>query len=282
MVRILGIAAGALFTLILLYSFVRGAANYIAEPPVETVEHKFHKHPKKVDFAHNGGFGKFDRGQLQRGLKVYQEVCAACHSMNLVAFRNFEDLGYSPGQVKTLAKNWLTETPSIDPDTGEATSRPSLPSDRVPSPYLNDVQARAANNNALPPDLSLITKARHDGTNYLYSLLVGYTDPPKDLPKENRPGAGLYYNAYFPNLNIAMPPPLSGEGQVTYDDGTKATVDQMAKDVSAFLAWTAEPKMEARKSAGWAVLGFLIIFTILAYLSYQNIWADIKAQKKKD
>lgn len=282
MVRLLGIAAGALFTIILLYSFVRGAIAYIEEPPVETVEHKFHKHPEKVDFAQDGLLGKFDRAQLQRGLKVYQEVCAACHSMELIAFRNFEDLGYTEGQVKTLAKTWLAETPSIDPNTGEVTSRPSLPSDQIPSPYLNDVQARAANNNALPPDLSLITKARHDGTNYLYSLLIGYTDPPADLPEENRPGTGLYYNPYFANLNIAMPPPLSGEGQVTYDDGTKATVDQMAKDVSAFLTWTAEPKLESRKQGGIAVILFLLIFTVLAYLSYQNIWADIKAQKKKD
>jgi len=282
MVRLLAMLTGLFFTGVLIYSFIAGAAAYIKEPPVETVEHQFHKHPIKVDFAQDGVLGKFDRAQLQRGLKVYQEVCAACHSMNLVAFRNFEDLGYSPGQVKTLAKTWITETPSINPDTGEVTSRPSLPSDRIPSPYLNDVQARAANNNALPPDLSLITKARHDGTNYLYSLLVGYSDPPADLPEANRPGTGLYYNAYFPNLNIAMPPPLSGEGQVTYDDGTKATVDQMAKDVSAFLAWTAEPKLEARKSSGLAVIGFLLIFTLLAYLSYQNIWADIKEQKKKD
>ncbi len=282
MIRLFGIGAGALLTIILLYSFVRGAIAYIEEPPVQSVEYQFHKHPEKVEFAQDGLLGKFDRAQLQRGLKVYQEVCAACHSMDLVAFRNFEDLGYTPGQVKTLAKTWLTETPSIDPETGEATSRPSLPSDQIPSPYLNDVQARAANNNALPPDLSLITKARHDGTNYLYSLLIGYSDPPADLPEENRPGTGLYYNAYFPNLNIAMPPPLTGEGQVTYDDGTKATVDQMAKDVSAFLTWTAEPKLEARKQGGIAVIIFLLIFTVLAYLSYQNIWADIKAQKKKD
>ena len=280
MIRILGIGAGALFTLILLYSFVRGAVNYIAEPPVETVEYKFHKHPEKVDFAHNGAFGKFDRAQLQRGLKVYQEVCAACHSMNLVAFRNFQDLGYNEDQIKTLAKSWATETPSIDPETGEASSRPSLPSDRIPSPAPNDIAARAANNGALPPDLSLITKARHDGTNYVYSLLTGYTDVPKDLPKENRPGDGLYYNAYFPNLNLAMAPPLS-DGITEYDDGTEATVDQMARDVSAFLTWTAEPKLESRKQGGLAVLGFLLVFTVLAYLSYQNIWADLKAQKKK-
>lgn len=282
MIRLFGIVAGVGFVIILLYSFTLGAINFIKEPPVKAVEYSFHKHPEKPGFAHEGPLGKFDRGQLQRGLKVYQEVCAACHSMNLVAFRNFEDLGYSEGQVKTIAKNWATETPSINPETGEASSRPSLASDQIPSPYLNDVQARAANNNALPPDLSLMTKARHDGTNYVYSLLTGYTDAPSDLPEESRPGTGLYYNAYFANLNIAMAPPLNSEGQVTYDDGTKATVDQMAKDVSAFLTWTAEPKMEVRKSTGIGVIGFLIVFTFLAYLSYQNIWTDLKAQKRKD
>lgn len=280
MIRILGILTGAAFTLILLYSFTLGAINYIKEPPVKAVEYQFVKHPKKPGFSHEGPFGTFDRGQLQRGLKVYQEVCAACHSMNLVAFRNFEDLGFTEGQVKTLAKTWATETPSINPDTGEASSRPSLPSDQIPSPYLNNVQARAANNNALPPDLSLMTKARHDGTNYVYSLLTGYSEPPADLPEENRPSTGLYYNAYFANLNIAMAPPLV-DGQVSYDDGTNNSLDQMAKDVSAFLAWTAEPKMEVRKKTGWAVILFLLFFTTLAYFSYQNIWADLKSEKKK-
>lgn len=215
----------------------------------------------------------WDLAQLQRGMQVYKEVCSACHSLNLVAFRNIQDLGYTEGQVKTFAKGF--QVPSINPDTGEPATRDGLPSDYFPAPYANDVAARAANNNALPPDLSLITKAREGGKDYVYSLLTGYQNPPANLPKELRPGTGLHYNPYFPNLNLAMAKPLS-DGQVTYADGTKATVDQMAKDVTAFLVWTAEPKLVKRVQVGWAVIGFLLIFTVLTYLSYRNIWADKK------
>jgi ubiquinol-cytochrome c reductase cytochrome c1 subunit len=232
-----------------------------------------------VSFASDGPLGKFDRAQLQRGLKVYAEVCSACHSLNQVAFRDFAALGYNEGEVKAIAKGWKTETPSIDPNTGEAASRPSIPADKIPSPFPNEVAARAANNNALPPDLSLMTKARHNGPAYVYSLLTGYQNQPaellKDFPDAKTP-AGLHYNPYFANLNIAMAPPLTGDGQVTFDDGTKSTVPQMAKDVSAFLTWTAEPKMENRKTAGWAALIFLMIFTALTFMSYKAIWAGKK------
>lgn len=255
----------------------------ITEPAQETLEHQFAQHPKEVKFAHDGVFGKYDNQQLQRGFKVYKEVCAACHSMNQIAFRNFEEIGYSEEQVKALAKDWPTPVPSINPDTGEAATRPGLPTDKIPSPYPNETAARAANNNALPPDLSLITKARHNGPAYVYSLLTGYTDPAtyknedgKPLPKEAMPPAGLHFNPYFPNLNIAMAEPLASDGQVTYDDGTKSTKSQMAKDVAAFLTWTAEPKMNQRKTAGWAALVFLFIFTGLAWMSYKQIWADKK------
>jgi ubiquinol-cytochrome c reductase cytochrome c1 subunit len=255
----------------------------ITEPAKPTVEHEFHLKPKKVSFAHDGPFGKFDNQQLQRGFKVYKEVCAACHSMNLIAFRNFEEIGYSEDQVKALAKDWPTPVPSINPDTGEAATRPGLPTDKIPSPYPNETAARAANNNALPPDLSLITKARANGPAYVYSLLTGYTDAAtyknedgKSLPKEAIPGPGLNFNPYFANLNIAMAEPLAIDDQVTYDDGTKATKSQMAKDVAAFLTWTAEPKMNQRKQAGWAALIFLIIFTGLAWMSYKQVWADKK------
>lgn len=249
-----------------------GVTTYemITEPAVETVEHKFHKHPKEVSFKHDGAFGKFDTAQLQRGYKVYKEVCAACHSLNQVAFRNLSDLGYDEGQVKAEAK--AAQVPSINPDTGEAATRPGLPTDKLPSPYANETAARAANNNALPPDLSLITKARHNGPAYVYSLLTGYENVPAALPKENRPGQGLHYNPYFANLNIAMAKPLN-DGQVTFDDGAKNDVKSMAKDVAAFLTWTAEPKLTQRKSVGWAALLFLIIFTSLTYLSYRQIWA---------
>jgi len=276
MVRLIAGLVGLFFSGMLLISLVTGAYTAVTEPVPPTVESQFVKHPKKVSFAHDGPFGAYDKAQLQRGLKVYAEVCAACHSLKLVAFRNFEEIGYSEDEVKAIAKGWKTEVPTINPETGEPATRPGLPADKIPSPFANETAARAANNNALPPDLSLMTKARHNGPAYVYSLLTGYSAVPASLPKENRPGTGLHYNPYFANLNIAMAAPITGDDQVTYDDGTKATKDQMAKDVAAFLTWTAEPKMEARKTAGWAALIFLIIFTGLCYLSYRTIWADKK------
>ena len=281
MVRIFGVLVGLFFAGMLLYSLARGAANYIAEPPEKPVEYAFHQAPKTVSFTSDGPFGKFDRQQLQRGFKVYQEVCAACHGIRLVAFRNLAELGYNEDEVKAIAANWPIETPDVDPDTGELSSRPSLSSDSFPKPFANDVAAAAANNNAIPPDLSLITKARVGGAPYIYSLLTGYQEPPADLPDSAKPGPGLHFNPYFANLNLAMAPPLASDGLVTYDDETPATIDQMAKDVSAFLIWTAEPNLEERHETGWAVLAFLLIATILVYLSYRTIWADVKAEAKK-
>lgn len=281
MVRIFGILIGLFFSGWLLVSFVMGAIEYTTNPPEKAVEYQFHEDPKQVSFTSDGPLGKFDRQQLQRGFQVYQEVCAACHSLRLVAFRNLADLGYNEDEVKAIAANWPIQTPDVDPDTGEMSSRPSLPADKFPKPFANDVAAAAANNNAIPPDLSLITKARTGGAPYLYSLLTGYQDPPADLPESARPGAGLHYNPYFANLNLAMASPLVADDQVSYSDGTSATIDQMAKDVTAFLIWTAEPKLENRKQTGWAVLGFLLIATLLGYLSFRSIWADVKAEKKK-
>lgn len=279
MVRPIAILAGLGFVFVLLFSLVTGAVAFISEPPAKTVEHEFHLHPKEVSFASDGPLGKFDRQQLQRGFQVYKEVCAACHSLHQVAFRDLKDLGFTDPEVKAIAKNWATEVPSVNPETGEPATRKGTPADKIPAPYANEVAARAANNNALPPDLSLMAKARHDGGAYIYSLLTGYQDQPAELLKhfpDAKTPASLHYNPYFANLNIAMPPPLAADGQVTYADGTKSSVDQMAKDVAAFLVWTAEPKLEKRHSTGIAVLGFLLIATILAYLSYRNIWAGIK------
>ncbi len=276
MVRLIGALVGLGFILVLVVSLFTGAVGFIKEPPVESVEHKFHLKPKEVHFASDGPFGHFDRQQLQRGFQVYKEVCAACHGLNLVAFRNLQDLGYSEAEVKAIANQWQIEVPDINPETGEPATRKAIPADQFPNPYPNEVAARAANNNAMPPDLSLITKARHDGPAYVYSLLTGYQQPPANLPKEARPGQGLHYNPYFPNLNLAMPPPITADGQVTYADGTPATRDQMAKDVSAFLTWTAEPFLENRHRTGLAVLLFLLIATVLAYLSYKQIWATAK------
>ena len=279
MIRIGAFLVGLFFSGWLLVSFGVGAAAYISEPPQPTAEHEFHLHPKKLSLSSDGPMGKFDRQQLQRGFQVYKEVCSACHSMRLVAFRNLTELGYTEDEVKAIAANWPTQTPSIDPATGEPTTRPSIASDYIPSPHANETAARAANNNALPPDLSLITKARHGGAAYVYSLLTGYQEPPAELAKkfpDSMPGPGLNYNPYFANLNIAMANPLGSDGIVTYSDGTNATREQMAKDVAAFLVWTAEPTLEKRHQTGWAVLIFLIIATGLGYMAYRNVWAGVK------
>jgi ubiquinol-cytochrome c reductase cytochrome c1 subunit len=272
MVRFLGILVGLGFVFVAAWSLLWGVIAVSKDGFPHDELHAFHSEPRDVAFSFDGPFGKYDRGQLQRGFQVYKEVCASCHGLSYVAFRDLHDLGYEEPEVKAIADQWATQVPSIDPKTGEASTRKALPADKFPSPYPNEVAARAANNNALPPDLSLITKARHGGPAYIASLLTGYRDPPANLPKDSRPGTGLYFNPYFPNLNIAMPPPIASDGQVSYADGTNPTREQMATDVSAFLAWAAEPKLENRKSSGLAVLAFLILATILAYMAYQNIW----------
>lgn len=280
MARIISILVGLFFTVALIWSFGNGAYTAITEPAAPTAEHHFHEHPKNVHFASDGAFGKFDRQQLQRGFQVYREVCSACHSLRLVAFRDLEALGYSEAEVKAIAAGF--QVPGIDPVTGEDALRPGIATDYFPKPFANDVAARAANNNAIPPDLSLMTKARHNGGAYVYSLLTGYQNQPAELLEEfpdAKTPAGLHYNPYFANLNLAMAPPLTGEGQVSYSDGTRATVDQMSKDVSAFLIWTAEPKLEKRKQTGWPVIGFLLFATVLGYMSYRTIWAGKKKKK---
>jgi ubiquinol-cytochrome c reductase cytochrome c1 subunit len=195
-----------------------GVVAYVTEPHVPTVEHTYHLKPKEVAFSFEGPAGKFDRAQLQRGFQVYKEVCSACHSLKFVAFRDLEGIGFSKPEVKAIAKNWAIETPSVDPATGETTTRKSLPSDYFPKPFANDVAARAANNNAIPPDQSLIVKAREHGPHYIYSLLTGYQEQPAALLKkfpEAKTPEGLHFNPYFPNLNLAMAPPLMAD-QVSY------------------------------------------------------------------
>jgi ubiquinol-cytochrome c reductase cytochrome c1 subunit len=244
--------------------------------PAFAADHPLYVHPKEVEFHHDGVFGKFDRAQLQRGFQVYKEVCAACHSLRLVAFRNLSDLGFSETEIKAIAKGY--DIASLD-DAGEATTRKGIPADHFPSPYANPEAARAANG-AVPPDLSLITKARHDGPAYLVSLLTGYKAPPKTYVENGKtvnyvlPPNGNY-NPYFPATSLAMAAPLSSD-QVTYSDGTKASVEQMSKDVAAFLTWTAEPKMEARKQAGTGVLAFLALMIGLTFFSYKRVWANVK------
>ncbi|MEK9211766.1 cytochrome c1 [Sphingomonas sp. 2378] len=281
MVRGIAFLVGAAFTLVLAIALWGSVSGLVSDPPAPTAEEEFHLHPKPAHLASDGILGRFDRRQLQRGFQVYKEVCAACHSLRLVAFRDLKDLGYNEAEVKAIANQWVIEQPSINPETGEATTRKNVPADRFPSPFANEVAARAANNNALPPDLSLMTKARHDGTNYVYSLIGpdAYRNQPAELLRkfpDIKTPTGLHYNPYFANLNIAMPPPLTQDGQVQYTDGTLATRDQMAKDVAAFLTWTAEPRLESRHAAGIGAVIFILIFCFLAWGAYQNVWRDVK------
>ncbi|WP_298813043.1 cytochrome c1 [uncultured Sphingomonas sp.] len=279
MARLISIVIGAAFVFVLALALFGTAKTAITDPAKESAEHVFHLHPESIGLPSAGLFGKFDRQQVQRGFAVYKEVCAACHSLKYVAFRDLTKIGYSDAEVKAIANQWAIEQPSVNPETGEPATRKNLPSDHFPSPFANEVAARAANNNALPPDLSLITKAREDGPNYVHALITGYRNQPAELLKDF-PGAktppGLHYNPYFANLNIAMPPPLTSDGQVTYSDGTKATRDQMARDVSAFLTWTAEPNLEARHAAGLAAVIFLVIFVFLTWGAYQNVWRGVE------
>ena len=271
---------GTVFAAVLLLSFLSGITAYFQNPPAPLASDEFHREPKGLHLASDGPFGKFDKQQLQRGFQVYKEVCSACHSMKLVSFRDLKDIGYDDAEVKAIAAQWkASKVPSINPDTGEATTRQPLPSDTFPPPFPNEVAARAANNNALPPDLSLITKAREGGAHYVYSILTGFQNQPaallKKFPDAKTP-PNLHYNPYFANLNIAMPPPLTTDGQVQYQDGTKPTVDQMARDVAAFLVWTAQPELARRHAAGAVVVFFLLIATILGYLAYHQIWDEAK------
>ncbi|MBB3588286.1 cytochrome c1 [Sphingomonas aerolata] len=279
MVRLIASLVGAAFVLVLGIALFGSVSGVITDPVAPSAESVAHKHPKELELASNGVFGKFDRRQLQRGFQVYKEVCSACHSLRLVSFRDLQKIGYSEPEVKAIANQWVIEQPTINPETGEAATRKNIPSDRFPSPFANEVAARAANNNALPPDLSLITKAREEGTAYVHSLLTGYTDQPaaliKQFPDIKTP-EGLYYNPYFANLNIAMPPPITADDQVAYADGTKATKEQMSADVSAFLTWTAEPNLESRHAVGVASILFILVFCGLAWGAYQNVWRDVK------
>jgi ubiquinol-cytochrome c reductase cytochrome c1 subunit len=250
--------------------------------------------PKDVHWSFEGPFGKFDPAQLQRGYKVYREVCSACHSMNLMYFRNLGQAGgpfYDPKYpnpnnnpyVKALAHD--IQVSDIDSETGDPIKRPATPADKFPAPFPNEPAARAANGGALPPDLSVIAKAREGGPAYIYSLLSGFVNPPPGLTI----APGKYYNPYFPGDlssfwagkgpvpkggSIGMPPPLA-PNKVTFDDGTPSTVQQQAKDVAAFLAWAAEPKAEERKAFGLGAMIYLLIFAGLLYASYRRIWRNV-------
>lgn len=270
MIRIFSLAVGAFFSLALLLAFGTGAYSYITEPPAKTAEKLYGKHPKALSLPSDGIFGKFDEAQLQRGYAVYANVCAACHSLSQVSYRDLAAIGYNEAEIKAIAAK--ATIAAKDPLTGEVKDRPGLPSDKFPPVVYAGKGA--------PPDLSLITKARHKGPAYVYSLLTGYeSSQPADLVKkfpDAKTPEGMHYNPYFAALNIAMADPIPSDGLVTYSDGTEATKDQMAKDVAAFLVWTAEPELEQRHQTGLMWIGFLLFATILAYMSYRNIWADKK------
>ncbi|HEX8232986.1 MAG TPA: cytochrome c1 [Caulobacteraceae bacterium] len=251
--------------------------------------------PKQVRWSFEGPFGQFDQGQLQRGFKVYREVCSSCHSMDLMAYRHlgqpggpFYDEKYpNPNDnpwAKAIAKE--TQVPDIDSETGDAITREATAADKFKAPFPNEAAARASNGGVMPPDLSVIVKARGGGPQYVYSVLTGYRNPPPGLTV----GPGQHYNPWFPgDLSsywsgdkrhvphggfIAMPPPLA-PGRVTFDDGTPSTIEQQAKDVVAFLTWASEPKMEERKRTGLAVMIYLLLLTGIVYLSYRRIWRNV-------
>jgi len=225
--------------------------------------------PPSQDWSFNGVFGKFDKASAQRGLQVYTEVCASCHSLNLMYYRNITALGYTEDQAKAFAAQFeVTDGPN---DDGDYFTRPARPSDRFAAPFENEKAAAASNGGKAPPDLSLMVKARMNGADYVYGLLTGYKDVP---PAGSNIPEGAHYNEYFPGHQIAMAPPLS-DGLVEYSDGTSASLEQAAKDITMFLAWTAEPEMEDRKGMGVKVFLFLLVFLGLAIANKKRLWAKL-------
>lgn len=224
--------------------------------------------PPSQVWPFSGPFGTYDRASLQRGYQVYREVCSSCHSMKRLRYRELADLGYSEAQIKSVAAQYsVMDGPN---DEGEMFERPARPSDPFKSPFANDQAARASNGGALPPDLSLIVKARSGGADYVYAVLTGYGEAPKDHTLM----AGQYWNHYMAGNVIAMPPPLS-DGQVAYADGSAQTVSQYARDVTQFLTWASDPTMEERKATGFKALLFLAIFTGVFYAAKRKIWSDM-------
>jgi len=226
------------------------------------------------DWSFKGYFGKFDRGALQRGYQVYTEVCASCHSMKYLSYRNLAEKGgpeFSEEQAKAIAANFeVTDGPN---DDGDMFERQAKLSDKFVQPYRNVKEAMASNGGAYPPDMSVLVKARSGGADYVYSLLLGYEDPPSGTTLDD----GVYYNKYMYGNNIKMPNPLM-DGQVEYNDGTEATEEQMAKDVVTFLAWSAEPHLEARHKIGFRAIIYLIVITILVYFSMKKIWSRVESE----
>ena len=228
----------------------------------------------KTDWTFKGLFGKYDRASLQRGYQVYTEVCAACHSMQYLSYRNLSEPGgpeFTEDEAKFIAASFeILDGPNSE---GEMFTRPAKLSDKFLMPYDNVEAAKAANGGAYPPDMSVLVKARKGGADYIYSLLLGYEDPPSDIKLDD----GVYYNKYMYGNKIKMPVPLS-DGLVEYGDGTLATEEQMAKDITTFLMWSAEPHLERRHKTGFRVIIYLIILSILVYLTMKKIWSRVETK----
>lgn len=226
--------------------------------------------PKKLNWEFDGFFGRFDRASIQRGFQVYKEVCSACHGLKRVAYRNLAEIGFSENEIKQIASEYLVvDGPD---DEGDMFERPALPSDKFVGPYANENAARSANGGALPPDLSLIVKARHDGANYVYSLLTGY----KKAPDEFKMTQGKYYNPYFEGRQISMPEPITDDLLVEYMNNTFASKEQMVIDVVNFLQWSAEPETEHRKKMGIRSILFLFILFFLMLAAKRAVWSRVK------
>lgn len=224
--------------------------------------------PPQMHWPHHGAFGTYDKAALQRGFQIYKEVCASCHSMKLLSYRDLAGIGYNADEIKAIAAGYtVTDGPD---DDGEMFERTARPSDRFKSPFANDKAARAANNGALPPDLSLIVKARKGGENYVFGILTGYEAPPAGTELM----AGMSWNRYFAGHQIAMAQPLTA-GQVTPSDGSARSLEQEARDVAQFLAWASEPHMEARKQMGIKVILFLLVFAGIMYAAKRRVWSGV-------
>ena len=224
--------------------------------------------PKTQDWSFYGAFGTYDRAALQRGFQVYREVCAACHSMNLLAYHDLDGIGYKLPEIKAIAAS--VSVPDDPDDTGEIKDRPGRPSDHFKAPFANEKAAQAANNGALPKDLSLIVRGRKYGPDYVFALMTHFGTPPADL----KMAKGMNYNSAFPGGQIAMPPPLTDD-RVTYADGTKATLAQEAHDVATFLSWASDPHLEDRHRLGARVMIFLLAFSGVMYGVKRKVWSNV-------
>ncbi len=255
-----------IFTLLLILIGNQAVANEAHDSALSTAA----LHPKQMKWEFDGFFGRFDKASIQRGFQVYKEVCSACHGMKLMNYRNLTDVGFSLEEVKAIAADYsVSDGPN---DDGDMFDRPGLPSDKFVAPYANDNAARSANGGALPPDLSLIIKARHDGANYVYSLLTGFSEAPEGFVMNE----GKNYNPYFEGRQISMPQPISDDGQVDYKDGTNPTKEQMVVDVVNFLQWAAEPEMEKRKRMGVIIVIFLTALFVILLAAKKAVWKKVE------